>query len=181
MTTTKYLTTQELGINNAKKYATEIQAAEAGWELTHTATSKYAIDSDAYIAGNFTLTDNCSSNIVNSLGFRVNELDEQGMNINSNGYSYEFSKTNSDAISDFSHIESVVFHPESFKKATDKPHRNYRFVAFGSIIGQQDNVIEFTSEPVDTDLISIAELAKKIVSVKVTIDDNGIYCNFDEN
>ena len=178
---TKYLTTQELGINNTKKYATEIQAAEVGWELTHTATSKYVIDNDAYIAGNLTLTDNCSSNTVNLLGFRVNELDDQGMNVNSNGYSYEFSKTNSDAISDFSHIESITFHPTSFKKATNKPRRNYRFIAFGSIIGQQDNVIEFTSKHVDTDLISIAELAKKIISVKVTIDDNGIYCIFDEN
>ena len=177
---TKYLTTQELGINNTKKYATEIQAAEAGWELTHTATSKYVIDNDAYIAGDFTLTDNCSSNIVNLLGFRVNELDDQGININSNGYSYEFSKTNSNATSNFSHIESVTFHPTSFKKSTNKPRRNYRFVAFGSIIGQQNNVIELTSEPIDTGLISIAELAKKMVSVNVTIDDNGIYCNFDE-
>lgn len=178
---TKYLTTQELGINNTKKYATEIQAAEAGWELTHTATSKYVIDNYAYISGNFTLTDNCSSNIVNLLGFRVNELDDQGMNVNSNGYSYEFSKANSDTISDFSHIESVTFHPTSFKKATNKPRRNYRFVAFGSILGQDNNVVDFTSEPVDTDLISIAELAKKMTSIKVTIDDDDIYCSFDEN
>ena len=138
------------------------------------------IDSDAYIADNFTLIDNCSSNTVNLLGFRVNELDDQGMNVNSNGYSYEYSKTNSDAISDFSHIESVVFHPTSFKKATNKPRRNYRFVAFGSIFGQQNNVVEVTSEPIDTDLISITELAKKMVSIKVTIDDDAVYCVFNE-